>query len=149
MRDELHAEDVLGARVGVLERLHELDAAALAAATGVDLRLDHDRRIACAEQRLGGGVGLFERGCHLARRHGNAVLPQDLFCLVLVNLHRRGTAFSHAQSRTEKPARQSHPSGCVRRPANDARPRRAVIGHCPDRFIRLQFRRGQPSGGES
>ncbi len=67
--------------------LGDLDAAALAAAAGVDLRLHHDGLVAFAEERLGGLVGLFERGGHLALGHGHAVLPQDVFRLILVNLH--------------------------------------------------------------
>ena len=41
---------------------------------------------------LGGGVGLFEGGGHLAGGHGDAVLAQDLFGLILVNLHVRSVA---------------------------------------------------------
>ncbi len=58
--DELHAEDGFGRGVGVVEVLGELDAAALAAAAGVDLRLDDDDGVARGEEALGGGVGLFE-----------------------------------------------------------------------------------------
>ena len=43
VRDELHAEDLLGASASASSRgLGDLDAAALAAAAGVDLRLDDD-----------------------------------------------------------------------------------------------------------
>ena len=41
-RDELHAEDLLDRGLGVGPGLRDLDAAALAAAAGVDLRLDDD-----------------------------------------------------------------------------------------------------------
>ena len=91
VRDELHAEDGLASAASASSmRLDDLDAAALAASAGVDLRLDDDGGVACAEERLGGRVGLFERGGHLARRDRDAVLAQDVFRLVLVNLHRRG-----------------------------------------------------------
>ena len=88
MRDQLHAEDGLGRGIGVIERLGHLHAAAFAAAAGVDLCLDHDDRVARREELLGRVIGLFERGHHLALRHGNAVLTQDVLRLVLVNLHR-------------------------------------------------------------
>ncbi len=44
VRDELHAEDLAGALLHLVERVRELDAAALAAAARVDLRLDHPHR---------------------------------------------------------------------------------------------------------
>ena len=73
-------------REGLLRVLRELDAAALAAAAGVDLRL-HDG--AAAEPlgdlaRLGRVVG------DLAARHGDAVAREDRLGLVLVDLHRKG-----------------------------------------------------------
>jgi len=74
-------------RVRVLDGLRQLDAAALAAASGVDLRLHHDDGIAFGEELLRGLVGLFKVGGHLARRDGHAIAAQDLFGLVLVNLH--------------------------------------------------------------
>ena len=40
--DEVHAEDLLGGRARLVGPLHDLDAAALAAAAGVNLRLDDD-----------------------------------------------------------------------------------------------------------
>ena len=42
LRDELHAEDLLDPVLGLGARLRDLHAAALTAATGVDLRLDDD-----------------------------------------------------------------------------------------------------------
>jgi hypothetical protein len=44
--DQGHAQHALGLGAHVLERLDHLDAAALAAAAGVDLRLDHPDRAA-------------------------------------------------------------------------------------------------------
>ncbi len=92
VRDELHAEDGLRVLVGLLDGLGELDATALAAATGVNLRLDDDDRIAGGEELLGGRVGLFQRGGHFTGGDGNAVLPQDLLGLILVDLHARSSA---------------------------------------------------------
>jgi len=45
VRDQLHAEDVVGVLADFVQRARELDAAALAAAAGVDLRL-HDPDLA-------------------------------------------------------------------------------------------------------
>ena len=42
MRDERHADHLLRELLGLVGRLRQLDAAALAAAAGVDLRLDDD-----------------------------------------------------------------------------------------------------------
>ena len=58
--DELHAEHLLGGREHLVDRLDHLDAAALAAAAGVDLRLDHPDRAAQLLRlgfRLRRGVG--------------------------------------------------------------------------------------------
>ena len=71
--------------VRLLGILRELDAAALAAAAGVDLRLD-DRPAAEALgdlPRLGRAVG------DLAARHGDAVSREDRLGLVFVDFHRR------------------------------------------------------------
>ena len=68
----------------VVKAAAELDATGLAAATCVDLRLDHPLR---ATKVLGGvdsgvgGIGNF------ARRYGDAVLREQFFGLVLVEIH--------------------------------------------------------------
>ena len=64
----------------------QLDAAALAAAAGVNLRLDDDDLAAEAAGDLArfGGV---ERD--FAARHGHAVPRQDGFGLILVDFHQR------------------------------------------------------------
>ncbi len=49
VRDQLHAEDLVRVFAHLIQRLGNLDAAALAAAAGVDLRLDDPDR---AAQRL-------------------------------------------------------------------------------------------------
>ena len=87
MSDELHAEDGFGCGFGIGKRLGDLHAAALATAAGVNLRLDDDGGVAGGEERLGGGIGLLKRGGHFAAGDGHVVLAQDLFGLVLVNLH--------------------------------------------------------------
>ena len=68
----------------LVERARELDAAALAAAAGVDLRLDDPDRAAELLRRLD---GLLHAEGRVAARHGHAELAQDFLALVLVNLH--------------------------------------------------------------
>ena len=80
-----HAEDLGGVRRGLGRVAGQLDAARLAAAPGVHLRLD-DHRPAAA-QPGGDGAGLLGRGGHLPRRDRNAVAPEDLARLVLVQVH--------------------------------------------------------------
>jgi hypothetical protein len=86
VRDQVHADDLLRQRDRLVRVLGELDAAALAAAAGVDLGLDDDasaevlRRLA----RLLGGVDDDAPG----RRH--AVTAHDLFCLIFVDFHSGG-----------------------------------------------------------
>ena len=87
MRDQLHAENVLGVQLGLLAGAGHLDAAALAAAAGVNLRLDDDARGALGKELAGHRRGFFERVGHFAPGHGNAVSRQDFLCLILVNLH--------------------------------------------------------------
>ena len=50
VRDQLHAQHLVGDLGGVLGRLGNLHAAALAASAGVDLRFDYDSGGAIAEQ---------------------------------------------------------------------------------------------------
>ena len=87
MRDQLHAEDVLGVQLGVFAGRGHLHAAAFAAAAGVNLRLDHHALRAFGKQFAGHRRGFFQRVGHFAPGHGNAVLRQDFLCLILVNFH--------------------------------------------------------------
>ena len=83
VRHQLHAQHLardLGGFGGVLG---DLDAAALAAAAGVDLRLHHH----AAADLLGRGLGLVHGERHLAARHRNVVLAQNGLGLILVNFH--------------------------------------------------------------
>ncbi len=84
MRDERHAEHLAGDALGLVGRSRELHAAALAAAAGVNLRLDDDElaaEAACDLARL----GAVER--NFTARHGDAVARKDGFGLVLVDFH--------------------------------------------------------------
>ena len=73
-----------GELLGFVGRLGELDAAALAAAAGVNLRLDDDDGAAEAPGDLAGFGGV--EG-DFAARHGHAVPREDGFGLILVNFH--------------------------------------------------------------
>ena len=83
--DELHAEDLAGELRDLGLRARQLDAAALAAAAGVDLRLHDPDRAAELLRRLG-RLADAERG--IAARHRDAEAGEDFLALVFVNLHR-------------------------------------------------------------
>ena len=92
VRHQLHAENVFGVLLGIFAGPGDLYAAAFAAASGVNLRLHHYAARAFGKQLARHVVRLFQRVGHFALGHGNAVLRQDLFCLILVNFHCVGTA---------------------------------------------------------
>jgi hypothetical protein len=71
-------------------RATELDAAALAAAAGVDLRLDHPDR---AAEGPGGLLGLLGRVGDPALEHGDAVVGEQRLGLVFVDVHRISSPF--------------------------------------------------------
>ncbi len=81
---ERHAEHLARDALGLVGALDQLDAAALAAAAGVDLRLDDDR----AAQAFGdfAGFGRVERHLALGNRH--AVAREDGLGLIFVDFHR-------------------------------------------------------------
>ena len=81
--DQAHADDLAGGVLGLGGRVGQLDAAALAAAAGVDLGLDHHRHA----QLLGDLAGLLGRGGDAPLGDGHAELGHDLLGLVLVDLH--------------------------------------------------------------
>ena len=92
--DERLAQHLLGEGAHLVARLGEPHAAllagrgllelALAAAAGVDLRLDDEHR---ARELLHRFRGLARGERRHAARGRNAELPQQLFCLVLVDVH--------------------------------------------------------------
>ena len=71
--------------IGEFARLGYLHAAALAAASCVNLSLHHHTHSALGKSRASHVVGFFERVRHLALGHGHAVLGQDCFCLIFVD----------------------------------------------------------------
>ena len=78
------AEDARGLGAHVVDRLHDLDAAGLAAAAGMDLRLHHDHRRAEVLGRLDGFVD-GEGG--VAARHDHPEFPEHRLGLVFVDIH--------------------------------------------------------------
>jgi hypothetical protein len=76
VRDQLHAENVLGVQFGVLAGAGHLDAAALAAASGVNLRLDHHAACALGKQLAGHRVASSSVLAISPLGHGNAVLAR-------------------------------------------------------------------------
>ena len=81
---ELHAQNLAGQLLDLVKRFGNLDAAALAAATRVDLGLHNPYRAAELLRR-------FDRFLHCKRRdatrHRHTELTQDLLALVFVDLH--------------------------------------------------------------
>ena len=84
VRDEGHADHVSRELDGLVRALRQLDAAALAAAARMNLRLDDDHR---AAEALGDLAGFGGVGRDFAARHGHAVARQNRFCLILVDFH--------------------------------------------------------------
>ena len=84
VRDQLHAENLAGVFADLLERLRHLDATALAAATRVNLGLDHPDIAAqgfrCLDRVVDGGAVD-------PARNRNAEFFQDLLALIFVNFH--------------------------------------------------------------
>ena len=84
VRDQLHAQDLPGQLFDLVERARQLDAAALAATAGMDLRLDHPDGPTELLRCLG---RLQHREGWVAARHWHAEVAKDVLALVLVNLH--------------------------------------------------------------
>ena len=74
----------VGFLLHVVDRFDDLDAAGLAAAAGVDLRLHHPDR---AAELLRGLHRLFDAERGDALRHRHAEIPQHRLGLVLVDVH--------------------------------------------------------------
>ena len=84
MRDQDGTQQALGFLRNVLDRLDHLDAAGLAAATGMNLSLHHPHRPAELVRRL---VGFFDRERRYALRHRHAKFTQDCLGLIFVDVH--------------------------------------------------------------
>ncbi len=86
MAADVEPEDVPCLLLGVRRILGELDAARLAAAAGEHLRLDDDG----AAERRGCGARLLGRNGEAAVGDRDADAPEELFALVLVEIHGGG-----------------------------------------------------------
>jgi hypothetical protein len=84
VRDELHAEDLARLLAHFAERACDLDAAALAAAAGMDLRLDDPHLSA---ERFSRGDGLVDGERRYSTRGRHAEPAKDLLALVFVDFH--------------------------------------------------------------
>ena len=84
VRDERHADHLFRDRLGFVGRLGELDAAALSAAAGVNLRLDDDDMSAETTGDLA-RFGSVERD--FTARHRHTVAREYGFGLILVDFH--------------------------------------------------------------
>ena len=84
MRDQRRAEDARGLLLHVVDGFDHLDAAGLAAAAGVDLRLHHPDR---AAQLLGALDRLIDGEGRHAARHRHAEFAQHGLGLILVDIH--------------------------------------------------------------
>jgi len=82
---ELHAEDFSRQLLDFIDRAGELDAAALATATGVDLGLHHPHRTA---ELLRGIKGFLHAECGITAGHRYTGLAQDFLALVFMDFHR-------------------------------------------------------------
>ena len=74
-----------------VDRFHDLDAAALAAPAGMDLRFDDPDG---AAEFLGRRHRLVHRECRNAARHRHARRLQNLLGLILMHIHRAGSSSS-------------------------------------------------------
>jgi hypothetical protein len=83
VRNKLHTKNLAGYLLGVLDGVGELDATALAASAGMDLRL-YDNLSA---QLLSDLPGLLRRRSHTAVGHRHPELSEHILSLILVDLH--------------------------------------------------------------
>jgi hypothetical protein len=83
-RDDRLAEQALRDLLRLVGAAHELHAAGLAAASGVDLHLDHRERLVQRDERLADFVDRLARD---ALADGHAELRQQLLGLILVDVH--------------------------------------------------------------
>ena len=87
MGNQRHAENLLGIELSLLAGAGNFNAAALAAASGMNLRLDNDAACALGKEFAGHRGGFFQRVGYFASGHGHAIFRQDFFCLIFMNFH--------------------------------------------------------------
>ena len=94
MRDERRTEKALGLLLDVLDGFHHLDAAGLAAAACMDLRLDDPHRTA---EFPGLRHGFFGSEGRMPARHRHTVLREYGLGLVFVNIHEKPSGWRAAR----------------------------------------------------
>ena len=87
VREQVHPQHLGRDLASFFWRLADLDAAALTASPSVYLRLHHNTGGSVFKQRPGRVERIFAALHHLPARHGNAVLREDGFSLVLMYFH--------------------------------------------------------------
>jgi hypothetical protein len=88
VRDQLHAEDLLGVVRRLVDVLGNFYAATFAASPGVNLGFNDDAASPVGEQSFGHIDCFVQRVGHFAPGNGNAVFRQDVFRLIFVDFHR-------------------------------------------------------------
>jgi hypothetical protein len=95
VRNQRHAEHLLGELLGFVRGLGELHAATLAAAACMNLRFhDNDAAATAAGQPLRDVTGLGRGRGHFPSRHRDAEAREDGLGLILVDFHRKDGASS-------------------------------------------------------
>src|SRR5699024_11824445 len=84
---DVHPEDLLGLGLSVLGIVGDLHTARLAAAAGLDLRLDDDAGLTGGGELLSDGTCLGGRARHLPLGYGNPVLCEEFLRLVFEQVH--------------------------------------------------------------
>jgi len=82
--NRIHADDLAGQLFRILRRLGQLDPAALAPAPGMDLGLDHHRKLS---QAFGNFLSLVTAEGNTPFGDGNIVFSEQLLCLKFVYFH--------------------------------------------------------------
>jgi hypothetical protein len=126
---DVHAEDRRGDLLGFLDRRRELHAARLAAATGLDLRLDHDPATAFWQQPLRSSARLLRRLRYRPAKDRDAVLLEQIARLIFEQIHcRPRSSHSHRWGSAWRRERNHRAAGALNRlnPTGSGGPARAA-----------------------
>ena len=89
MRDQSHADHTLGLGLNAVQSLDDLDAAALAAPTRMNLCLyDPDRFFQIQSQSLGNINSIRWRKSHAPARNSDSIFLQKALRLIFMNVHK-------------------------------------------------------------
>jgi hypothetical protein len=101
MRHQRRAKEPRRLALHVGDFFHDFDAAGLAAAAGMDLRLHHPDRPA---ERIGRGFRFDDRQGRDAARHWYAEIAQDRLGLIFVDVHGSSCVLSRDATREKNAA---------------------------------------------